>query len=150
MVVLAVVSRYLLVCPAFPVCSGWACSAGGQGVADSGGLCPMVLRHSVIQALDQGQWLGRCRTGRRWGRASRAGMLMMRRLSVEPRATALAPPASTPAARSRLWAIAAHRTQAELAPKRPEVICSSVVARPVYLLGCVVVSVADAAVNRVR
>ena len=71
---------------------------------------------------------------------------MMRRRSVAPRATALA----APAARSRLWAIAAHRTQAELAPKRPEVICSSVVARPVYLLGCVVVSVADAAVNRVR
>ena len=53
----------------------------------------------------------------------------MRRRSVAPRATALAAPASTPAARSRLWAIAAHSTQAELAPKRPEVICSSVVAQ---------------------
>ena len=74
----------------------------------------------------------------------------MRRRSVAPRATALAAPASTPAARSRLWAIAAHRTQAELALKRRAVICSFLVARPVYLLGCVVVSVADAAVNRVR
>ena len=44
----------------------------------------------------------------------------MRRRSVAPRATALAAPASTPAARSRLWAIAAHRIQAELAPNRPE------------------------------
>ena len=60
------------------------------------------------------------------------------------------PPASTPAARSRLCAIAAHRIQAELAPKRPDVIFSSVVARPVDLLGYVVVSVADVVVNRVR
>ena len=73
----------------------------------------------------------------------------MRRRSVAPHATALAAPASTPAARSRLWAIAAHRIQAEFAPKRPDVIFSSVVVRPVDLLRCVVVSVADAAVNRV-
>ena len=33
---------------------------------------------------------------------------------------AVALPARTPVARSRLWAIAAHRIQAELAPKRPE------------------------------
>jgi hypothetical protein len=69
---------------------------------------------------------------------------------VDPQALVRRSPARTPAARSRLWAIAAHRIQAEFAPKRPEVIFSSVVARPVDLLGCVVVSVVDAAVNRVR
>ena len=39
---------------------------------------------------------------------------------VDPRARLWWSPASTPAARSRLWEIAAHSTQAELAPKRPE------------------------------
>ena len=77
-------------------------------------------------------------------------MLTMRRRNVAPRATALVAPARTPAARSRLWAIAAHRIHAEFAPNWPEVIFSSVVARPVDLLRCVVVSVVDAAVNRVR
>ena len=124
--------------------------AVGGGQAAAGGLWPMVWSHSRSQAGAQGQRLGRCSTGVRAGRASRAGTAMMRRRKVAPRARVCLSPARTPAARSRLCAIAAHRTQAELAPKRPEVICSSVVARPVYLLGCVVVSVADAAVNRVR
>jgi hypothetical protein len=96
----------------------------GQDVAVSGGLCPMVLCHNWSQCLDQGQWVGRCRIGRRWGRASRAGTLMIVRRSVEPRALVCLSPASTPAARSRLWVIAAHSTQAELAPNRPEVISS--------------------------
>jgi hypothetical protein len=77
-------------------------------------------------------------------------MLTMVRRSVDPRARVCWFPARTPVARSRLWAIAAHRIQAELAPKRPDVIFSSVVARQVDLLRCVVVSVFDAAVNRVR
>ena len=38
-------------------------SAGGQGVAGSGGLYPMVLCHSASQCFDQGQWAGRCRIG---------------------------------------------------------------------------------------
>jgi hypothetical protein len=84
-----------------------------------------MLRHSVVHACAQGQCDGRCRTARRWGRASRAGMLTMRRRNVIPRATALAAPASTPAARSRLWAIAAHKTQAALAPKQPDGICAN-------------------------
>ena len=67
-----------------------------------------------------------------------------------PRATAWWPPASVAAARSRLWAIAAHRIQAELAPKRPEVIFSPVVACCVDLRRCFVASVADAAISRVR
>ena len=62
-----------LVCPAFPV---------GVLVVGSGGWWfrrwdrrPMVLCHRVIQAGSQGQWVGRCRIGLRWGRARRAGML---------------------------------------------------------------------------
>jgi hypothetical protein len=110
----------------------------------------MVLRHNVSQDVDQGQWVGRCRIGRCCGRARRAGTLTILRRSVDPRARVCRSPASTPVARSRLWAIAAHRIQAELAPKRPSVIFSSVVARHVDLLRCVVVSVFDAAVNRVR
>jgi hypothetical protein len=39
--------RDWLVCPAFPVRSGRPVSAGGQGVAGSDGLYPMVLRHSA-------------------------------------------------------------------------------------------------------
>jgi len=54
-----------------------------------------------------------------------------------------------PAARSRLCAITAQASQAQLAANSPDVIFSSVVVRPVDLLRCVVVSVADAAVNRV-
>jgi len=53
------------------------------------------------------------------------------------------------AARVRLNAITAATSQAALALKRPILIFSSVVVRPVDLLRCVVVSVADAAVNRV-
>jgi hypothetical protein len=46
--------------------------------------------------------------------------------------------------------MAAQRIQAELAPKRPEVIFSLVVACRVDLRRCLVASVADAAVSRVR
>ena len=79
-----------------------------------------MLCHSASQCCDQGQWVGRCSIGRRWGRDSRAATLMILRRSVDPRARVCWSPASTPAARSRLWAIAAHRIQAELAPNRPE------------------------------
>lgn len=92
----------------------------GQVGAVAGGLWPMVLRHNRSQCVAHGQWAGRCRMGRRWGRASRAGMVMRRRRRVAPRATACAPPARMPAARCRLWAMAAHSIQAEFAPKRPE------------------------------
>ena len=52
-------------------------------------------------------------------------MLTILRRRVAPRAMACCSPASVAAARSRLWAIAAHRIQAELAPKRPEGRCAS-------------------------
>ena len=118
------------------------CQAGGRGVA--GGLsrssCVLGLGLSAgvkgsrsavdcvrwccatgrARALDQGQWVGRCRIGRRCGRAKRAGTLTMGRRRVDPRARVYRSAARTPAARSRLWAIAAHRTQTELAPKRPD------------------------------
>ena len=79
-----------------------------------------MLCHNVVHADAQGQWLGRCSTGLRWGRASRAATVTMRRRRVAQRATACPPPASTPTARSRLWAIPAQTAQALLAPKRPE------------------------------
>jgi len=95
-------------------------SAGGQDVAGCGGGRPIVLCQSASQCFDQGQWVGRCRIDRRWGRASRAGTVIILRRSVDPRARVCWSSASTPAACRRLWAIAAHKTQAELAPKRPE------------------------------
>ena len=85
----------------------------------------MVLCHSACHAGSQGQWLGRCRIGLRCGRAIRAGMLTSARRSVAPRALPWRPPARIPAARSRLWVIAAHSTQAELAPNRPDGMCAS-------------------------
>ena len=54
-------------------------SAVGQTVVGSGGEPPMVLRHSASHACAQGQWLGRCRTGRRCGRVRRAAMLTISR-----------------------------------------------------------------------
>jgi len=51
--------------------------------------------------------------------------LTILRRSVDPRARVCWSPASTPAARSRLWEIAAHSTQAELAPNRPDGMCAS-------------------------
>jgi hypothetical protein len=90
-----------------------------------GGECPIVLCHSRSHGVDQGQWLGRCRIGRRCGRVSRAGMLMMVRRSVDPRARVCRSPASTPAACSRLCVMAVQSTQAELTPNRPNGIGAS-------------------------
>lgn len=47
------------------------------------------------------------------------------RRRVAPRATASLPPWTVPAARSRLWVIAAQIAQALLAEKRPEGMCAS-------------------------
>src|SRR5215210_4074908 len=100
-------------------CRSGACRRGG-GQAAVGGLWPMVWSHSRSQAGAQGQRLGRCRTGARAGRASRAGTLISCRRRVAPRARVWGRPARVAAAWSRLWAIAAHSAQAELAPKRPD------------------------------
>jgi hypothetical protein len=110
----------------------------------------MTLSHRVFHPYCQGQCAGRCSIGLRAGAAKRAGTLTRSRRRVAPRATAWLPPTRVPAARSRLCAITAQPSQAQFAANSPEVIFSSLVARPVYLLRCVVVSVADVAVNRVR
>jgi len=57
----------------------------GQAVA-GGGLWPVMLFQSWSQAGAQGQRVGRCRTGCRAGRASRAGTVMICRRRVAPRA----------------------------------------------------------------
>ena len=51
-------------------------------------------------------------------------MLTILRRRVAPRAAAWRPPVRVAAARSRLWAMAAHNTHAELAPKCPEGMCA--------------------------
>ena len=52
-------------------------------------------------------------------------MLTILRRNVAPRALVCAPLAMVPVARSRLWAIAAHCTQAEFAPNDPDGMCAS-------------------------
>ena len=74
----------------------------------------MVLRHRASHASAQGQWLGRCRMGRALWSSQAGGDVDDLRRRVAPRATAWGPPARMPAARSRLWAIAAHRIQARV------------------------------------
>jgi len=107
-------AQLFLCSPVGPFGGGQAATLGG------GGWDSITLRHNAVHALAQGQWLGRCKTGRRCGRVRRAGMLTILRRRVAPRAAAWRLPASVAAARSRLWAMAAHNTQAELAPKCPE------------------------------
>jgi hypothetical protein len=80
----------------------------------------MAWSHRRCRTGAQGQRLGRCRTGARAGRASRAGTVVRCRRRVAPRARAWRSPARVPAAWSRLWAIAVHGAQAELAPKCPD------------------------------
>jgi hypothetical protein len=58
--------------------------------------------------------------GRPWGRARRVGTLTSRRRRVAPRALAWAVSMRVPAARSRLWAMAARIVQAQFAEKCPE------------------------------
>jgi hypothetical protein len=55
--------------------------------AAAGGLWPIAWCHSRSQVGAQGQRLGRCRTGTRAGRASRAGTVISCRRRVAPRAT---------------------------------------------------------------
>src|SRR5690349_1517834 len=94
-----------------PVIAGMRLRAGKTGSGKGAG-------RMVAQAIATARaaWA----TGVRAGRASRAGTAMMRRRRVAPRARACGRPARVPAAWSRLWAIAAHSAQAELAPKCPD------------------------------
>ena len=85
----------------------------------------MTLSHRVFHPVCRGQWAGRCSIGLRAGAAKRAGTLTRSRRRVAPRATAWLPPASVPAARSRLCAITAQPSQAQLAANSPDGIWAS-------------------------
>ena len=63
--------------------------------------------------------------GLRAGAAKRAGTLIRSRRRVALRATAWSPPAMTPAARSKLCAITAQASQAQLAENSPDGMCAS-------------------------
>ena len=114
----------LLVCPALPrgglrsaavrrVDVGQAVTAGRAGGRTRGSRAPST-------GSAQGQCAGRCSTRRRCGRARRAGTVTIWRRRVAPRATACCGLARVPAARSRLWVIAAQIAHALLAANRPE------------------------------
>lgn len=83
-----------------------------MGQAERGGL---VAACRPAQALCQGQWAGRCRTGLPCGWASRAGTVTRCRRRVAVRALAWNRLVRLPAARSRLWQMAAQMAQAALA-----------------------------------
>src|SRR3954451_4677812 len=116
----------LLVCPAFPLLRvpGRAGFGGGRAQLVAGGPVAKTAAQSAAHGWAQGQWAGRCSTWRRCGRVIRAGTPIRSRRRVVPRATACAGLARVPAARRRLWVIAAQITQALLAANRPEVISS--------------------------
>ena len=80
----------------------------------------------------------------------RAGTVIRVRRMVAVRALASADPVRVAAARVRLNAMVASTSQAALALNRPEVIFSVVVVCCVELRRCLVASVVDAAVSRVR
>lgn len=75
-------------------------------------------------AVCQGQRSGKCRWTVRARCARRAATLMIRVRIEAVRAVALAPAARCPAARVRLWAIAAQVSQASLAENRPDGRCA--------------------------
>src|SRR3954453_22788096 len=116
----------LLVCPAFPLLrvlvGPGSATVGSQAVA--GGPVANTAFQSAVQGSAQGQWAGRCSTRRRCGRVSRAGTAIRSRRRVAPRALACAGLARVPAARSRLWVIAAQIVHALFAENRPSVILS--------------------------
>ena len=69
------------------VAAGRAGATLGLGHVVAGGPGPMACCHSPSHAGAQDHLRGRCRIGVRAGRASRAGMVMIRRRRVAPRAT---------------------------------------------------------------
>ena len=75
----------------------------------AGGPVANTAAQSVLHCWAQGQCAGRCSTGLR---CRRAGTVTRWRRRVAPRATACRALASVPAARSRLWVIAAQMAQA--------------------------------------
>src|SRR3954451_6732693 len=116
----------LLVCPAFPLLRvpGGAGFGGGRCQLVAGGPVAKTAAQSAAHGSAQGQWAGRCSTWRRCGRVIRAGTPIRSRRRVVPRATAWAGLARVPAARRRLWLIAAQIVHALFAANRPEGRCA--------------------------
>jgi len=79
--------------------------------------------NSVVQAVSQGQAVGRCRVRRRAEDAIRAGTVMRVRRMVAVVALARDDPVIVAAARVRLKAIVASTSHAPLAAKRLDGIC---------------------------
>src|SRR6185437_11509403 len=103
----------------------WACGAAVTGSGLVRPLAPGGGRQAVpnrfIQSWARCQPWGRCKviSVRPW-RAVRAATSMSSRRSVAPRALAQAGLARDPAARSRLWLMAARVSQAALAGNEPD------------------------------
>src|SRR2546421_6151147 len=99
----------------------WGCVDrvwAGQAAAAGG---PVAASNRFIHSVWRCQPSGRCTVmwPRPW-RAMRAATSMKSRRRVAPRALAQARLARDPAARSRLWLMAAQATQAALAGNEPE------------------------------
>ena len=115
-----------LACTSLPRVSGVGPGmAGGRGRWRSS--CSWDRRTVADDVVPQGfppdlPWPVRGQVQRRFagGAAKRAGTVTRSRRRVAPRATACSPPASVPAARSRLWAITAQASQAQLAANSPD------------------------------
>ena len=115
-----------------------------------GGLYPMVLCHRASQCSDQGQWVGRCRIGSALWAGQSGGDVDDASPQRDPRARR----AGHRRARRRRAAGCgrSRRTGSRRSWRRSVPRLSSALWLPVCvdLLRCVVVSVVDAAVNRVR
>ncbi len=100
----------------------------GQAARVGGG--PQAASNRFIHSCSRCQPSGRCKviSPRPW-RAVRAATSIRSRRSVAPRALAQARLARDPAARSRLWLIAARASQAALAGNDPEVLAGEPGAR---------------------
>src|SRR6266542_1272255 len=91
---------------------------------------PQAASNRFIHSCSRCHSSGRCKVMWPWPwRAVRAATSMRSRRSVAPRALAQARLARVPAARSRLWLIAARASQAALAGNDPEVLAGEPGAR---------------------
>jgi len=94
------------------------CGLGGQVFAWLGG--PQTRVNSSVQAVSQGQVVGRCRVSRRAEEEIRAGTVMRVRRIVAVLALAKDEPVIVAATRVRLNAMVASTSHAPLAAKRLE------------------------------
>src|SRR5680860_445596 len=126
------------------------CRLGGQVATVVGG--PQMRVNSRVQAVSQGQWVGRCTVMRLAEEAARAATLTSFRRTVAVVALDRSSPASVAAARVRLNVITASTNQAEFAANelegrwaRAELLRSawtcSMIAWPRWVLSAVTVSI---------